>query len=241
MAGEGRRFAEKGFDLPKPLIMVGNKSIIEHALDSLDIDGNYIFITRSYEKELDFHLESILKKFDKHCKIIKIDYLTDGPAKTAFLAKTYLQNDENLIITNCDQYTEWQSKEFLEFVKMANLDGCVTTYPYRGIKIGEKSPYSFIKVDENDRAICLDEKTAISNIALNGIHYWKRGQDFLNSGNDMFQANDRVNNEFYISKSFNYMIKRGLHVGYFPMKFGTFYSLGTPDDVTSFLKEKCGA
>ena len=46
MAGLGTRFSSEGFDVPKPLIEVGGKTLIEHSIDSLNLNGRYIFITR---------------------------------------------------------------------------------------------------------------------------------------------------------------------------------------------------
>ena len=51
MAGAGSRFKIKGYDIPKPLIKVGNKLMVELAVESLDIEGQYIFIVRKYENE----------------------------------------------------------------------------------------------------------------------------------------------------------------------------------------------
>ena len=48
MAGLGSRFTSKGINTPKPLIFIDNKTMIEHAVESLNIEGRYIFITRKY-------------------------------------------------------------------------------------------------------------------------------------------------------------------------------------------------
>ena len=46
MAGAGSRFYKNGIKTPKPLIKVNDKTLIEHSVGSLGIDGKYIFITR---------------------------------------------------------------------------------------------------------------------------------------------------------------------------------------------------
>ena len=43
MSGIGKRFIEAGYDLPKPLIIVENKPIIEHVIN-LFPNEEYIFI-----------------------------------------------------------------------------------------------------------------------------------------------------------------------------------------------------
>ena len=39
LAGLGSRFQKRGFKLQKPLIQLENKTLIEHAVSSLDIEG----------------------------------------------------------------------------------------------------------------------------------------------------------------------------------------------------------
>ena len=58
IAGLGSRFSKVGFELPKPLIKVEGKPMIQRAIESLGVQGNYIFIIRDNET-LKLHLQSI--------------------------------------------------------------------------------------------------------------------------------------------------------------------------------------
>lgn len=234
MVGLGKRFSDAGFALPKPLINVKGKTIIEHAVQSFGIDGNYIFILR--KTDFSEKLKDILKSIKPNCRVVEIDYITDGSVSSILLAKEFIDNDEELVTTNCDQRTEWNHNNFIQFCRNSNSDGVVVTYPYKEIKIGEKSPYSFIQIDSNGNAEKLEEKTAISELALCGIHYWKHGKDFVYSANEMIKNNDRVNNEFYVAKTYNYLIKNGLRIKHYPLNYGQFFSLGTPDDFYQYEK-----
>ena len=51
MAGAGSRFKIKGYEIPKPLIKIDNKLMIELAIETLNIEGQYIFVVRKYENE----------------------------------------------------------------------------------------------------------------------------------------------------------------------------------------------
>jgi dTDP-glucose pyrophosphorylase len=160
--------------------------------------------------------------------------MTDGSVSSILLAKEHINNDEELITTNCDQRTDWDAKKFIDFCNSSNSDGIVVTYPYDGILLNEKSPYSFIDVNSNGIATRLEEKFAISEHALCGIHYWKKGKYFVSSAEDMIKNNDRTNNEFYVAKTYNYMIKQGKNIKHYPIKKSEFYSLGTPEDVKKY-------
>jgi len=61
MAGKGQRFIDAGYSIPKPLISINGKPMVENVIRNLAIEGNYIFICRDqhYEK---FFLEKNFKK-----------------------------------------------------------------------------------------------------------------------------------------------------------------------------------
>lgn len=233
IVGLGKRFIDAGYEVPKPLILINNKPIIQYAIESLDIDGNYIFVIRKNIFSGD--LKNLLHKLKPSCNIIEIDYLTEGSTNSILLAENFINNNNELLTTNCDQITNWNSKEFINFCKNKKIDGCVGTYKFEDIELNKKSPYSFILTDENKKAIKLEEKFAISSNALCGIHYWKKGKDFVYSAKEMIKNNDRVNNEFYVSKTYNYLIKYDKIITYYELKDNTFTSLGTPEDVQKYI------
>ena len=63
MAGLGSRFFNAGFTSPKPLIELFDSTIVEHSIRSLNIEGDYIFITRKFKNhDHNRKLEQILRK-----------------------------------------------------------------------------------------------------------------------------------------------------------------------------------
>jgi len=244
MVGLGKRFSDAGFKEPKPLIKIKNKEIVRWSIESLALDGKYIFITRKYEKEeYNEQLNNVLKDIAPNSIIITVDKITEGATQSALYAKNYINNNDPLIITNCDQYLEWGgSKEnFLNFISNKNIDGCVTTYDHvepKSIILNSKTPYSFIKTNKNKIAIEFSEKIAISKKMLNGIHFWRNGKDFVSSGEKIIENNIRYNDEFYISLTYNEMINKKKKITYFQMPKNTFFSLGTPEDLEKFKEKK---
>ena len=53
-----------------------------------------------------------------NCQFLEIDYVTEGPAKSVLLFRENINNDEELIIANCDQIMEWNSKAFVHNVRL---------------------------------------------------------------------------------------------------------------------------
>ncbi|KKL04319.1 hypothetical protein LCGC14_2617280, partial [marine sediment metagenome] len=46
MAGEGSRFSEAGYTVPKPLIEVSGKPMIQKVVENLPFDADFIFLVR---------------------------------------------------------------------------------------------------------------------------------------------------------------------------------------------------
>lgn len=231
LGGLGKRFADEGFKNPKPLIKIDEKPMILWAIESLGVSGRYIFILRKsdgYEQ-----IKSVLETNVKDCIIQEIDYLTEGPASTCLLAKEYVNNDEELIIANCDQIMWWNGDYFIKSIRSSSYDGAIVTY------YANTSKNSYARIDQSGNVVEIKEKEVISNISLNGVHYWKRGKSFVSSAEAMISNNDRaINGEFYIGPSYNYMIKNNESVGIFHISECQHNAVGTPDDLREFLRKK---
>jgi dTDP-glucose pyrophosphorylase len=229
MAGLGNRFKIKGYNEIKPMIRIGDKRMIELVIKSIGIDGEFIFIVNNHEGQSNT-LIKLLNEIVNNPKIIEIDYLTEGPASSVLLAKEFINNDTPLIVTNCDQIMEWDSKDFFKTLKETSKDGIVVTYNV----LTEKN--SYVKLNENGDAILFAEKEIISEYSLNGIHFWKKGYEFVSSAESMINKDIRVNNEFYIAPTYNEMVNEDKKIGVYHIDKSKHWSVGTPDDLEKYLK-----
>lgn len=226
MAGLGSRFPREKY-LPKPLIDVNGKPMIVRAIESLDIDAQYHFLIR--RDEFTNIIQTVIEKTVPSSRFIAVDHTTEGPACSVLLFKEFIDNDQELIVANCDQIMEWSSELFFHNVRL--YDGAVVTY------YSDTDKNSYARIDKKGYVIEMREKEVISNISLNGIHYWKKGSHFVSSAEDMIAANDRApNGEFYIAPSYNHMISRGLKVGIHHIPNEQHHPVGVPVDLEKFLR-----
>jgi NDP-sugar pyrophosphorylase family protein len=235
MAGLGTRFSDEGFTVPKPLIKVSGKSLIEHSIESLGIDAKYIFITRKYDKkEHNTELSEILSRICPNHEEICIDYITKGAVETCLLGSEFIDENLPLIITNCDQRLNWDPVAFLEHASKPSVDGSVVTY-------NSTNPKNSFAIIENDVVTEVVEKKAVSNNALVGIHYWKRSEDFLKSGRLLVEDFCKTGRpECYVSETYNYLIRDRKTINNFHFEDNQYIPLGTPYDLTMYeakLKE----
>ena len=230
MAGLGSRFPNHLYPQPKPLIPIKGVPMIAKAIQSLDfikhdVDWHFIVAENTFTDDV---IEVITNTLPKQPNIVKINYLTEGPACTALLLKNKLYNDDELIIANCDQIMEWNSDAF--FVNARLYDGCMVTYHT------DTEKNSFARLDESGFVSEVREKEVISNVSLNGIHYWKMGKYFVSSAEEMIAKGDRApNGEFYIGPTYNHMISHGLKVGIYHIPNCQHHAVGVPIDLERYL------
>lgn len=224
MAGAGTRFKQKGYELPKPLIDVNGKPMIQRVVESLNINGNYIFIIQK-DHEV-YNIKEILNSITPNNTLIELDHVTEGAACSTLLAKEFINNNDELLIVNSDQYIVWNSEKFLE--KVSQFDAGILTFKDTNTK------WSFVKLDENQNVVRVAEKNPISDIATVGVYYWKKGSDYVSYAEQMIQKNIRVNNEFYVCPVFNEAILDNKKITTYPVS--EMWGLGTPEDLENFIK-----
>ena len=104
MAGLGSRFTNAGYKTHKPLIKVNNKSLIRYTVESLGINGDYVFVCRdlgdTYLNDLEIELNEYFESSPSNYSIEVIDHVTTGAAETALFGLEDEYNGE-LIVTNC--------------------------------------------------------------------------------------------------------------------------------------------
>ena len=226
MAGEGSRFKAAGFDLPKPLIDVNGKSMIELVYENLKINANYIFVAQKNDIDK-YKIDEHLALFCENFTLIEQDGKLDGAAKSCLLAWDVIDNDSPLVIANSDQYVEWDAESIINNFIKSGVDGAILTFNSTDTK------WSYAKTNEDHIVSAVAEKNAISSNATCGIYYWKCGSDFVKYAKQMIQKNIKTNNEFYVCPVYNEAIADEKII--IIHEVSGMHGLGTPDDLKVFL------
>jgi len=221
MAGEGSRFREQGYTVPKPLIDVRGKPMFVRAVESVDLEfDNHIFITRK-----EHNIADGIRDYYPHAHVVELDALTQGAACSVLTADPYMNSEDAMFVTNCDQFIDWDSSLFTE--QMHN-DGVIMTF-----ECPERDPKWSYARTENDIVVEVAEKNPISTHATSGHYYWSQWKTFKNSANQMIANNERVNGEFYLAPTYNQTIAVGGRVVRVPIEH--MYGVGTPEDLDLWL------
>ena len=187
--GKGSRLAPLTENIPKPLLPVGDKPIMEHNIDRLISYG-----IKNFWFSVNYLKDQIIHHFNDGKQGTKFNYIEeDQPLGTigALSMITEFKN-KHLLITNSDLLTNLDYEDFyLDFLEH-DADISMVTIPYEIV-----IPYGVVK-NENNRVQGIDEKPTYTYFSNAGIYLMKK--EVLQSipKNQFFNATDLV--DVYLNK-----------------------------------------
>ena len=209
--GRGERLRPLTDDLPKPLLPVGNKPIIEHNIDHLCYFGisNY-FLTLRY----------LADKIERHCgngspKGISIQYLREteplGTIGAISMISEFAHN--HVLVMNADLFTNIDLEDFyLDFIDK-DADMSIATSPY-----SVDVPYAVLNLD-NHLVKSFREKPSYTFHSNAGIYLIKKELLKTIPLNKSFNATDFI----------QALLDSGKKVIRYPI-IGYWIDIGKPED-----------
>ena len=228
-AGRGTRF--KGYsDQPKNLIDVKGDPMLVAAARSLGLDNseNKFMFLLPEDMMNDTHKELGARLVDEFpgCTVLVVVGNTEGAAQTAIQAVQYIENDEELLIANCDQIMHWDPKLRDEvFEKLREHDAGIITIE------SDDPKHSYLDLVSGT---IFEKEVQPGNMALTGLHYFKRGRDFLVATRLMMQSGIKSKGEYYIGPAFNWF--QG-DAGFYQIMPDDISFIGTPKDLAEYLEK----
>lgn len=248
MAGEGQRFKDAGYDIPKPLIEVGGKPLYKRAIESItnNVTGlkfKYTFIVRK-EFQTDYNIDKYILNDYPSANIILIEKTTSGSLESAFLSYQYIDEDnDSIMIIDCD--IEFNCKEYYnELIKQFSSIDNITT-PLLLSFYSHDSRYSYAYTSNNGLfAIATAEKIPISSYALSGCYFLGDAKYFIKYAKmliDDFYLNKLDAKECYVSLLYNYLFKyefKQIRIIDFNQHIDALKSYGTPEEMEFTINNK---
>lgn len=115
--GKGQRFKEAGYQMPKPLLLIGKKRVLQYALETVEL------LKPSYEylisQELERHPIGLFDWIPKGCWHFPPE--TPGPIQTALTVERCLQTEEDVLL--CDGDSFMHPEELLRAVTLFRTVG----------------------------------------------------------------------------------------------------------------------
>lgn len=206
--GKGTRLYPYTKILPKPLIPIGDKSIIERIIDNfLEIGCNSFYLTVNYKKNM------IKAYFDEMDKSYEINYVEEesflGTAGSLSLIKNKIK--ETFFLSNCDILVDADYNDILQYHKSQNnLITMVTSLKNYQI------PYGVIKLSNDGNIINTSEKPEYTYLVNTGFYVLEPQVLFDIPENTFFHITDLIDK--YISQ--------GKKVGTYPITENAWLDMG---------------
>lgn len=210
--GRGERLRPLTDQMPKPMLPLGNKPIIEHNIDRL-ISFGIETITISVR----YLADQIINYFgDGSSKGVSINYIIeDIPLGTIGCLSLIEQfNSDAILLLNSDVFTNIDFEDFFLAFKNDNADMAVASIPY-SVDI----PYAIMELN-NNHIISFKEKPKNTYYANAGIYLIKKESVALIPTNSFFNATDLMdsilanNGKLIHSPITGYWIDIGKHDDY---------------------------
>lgn len=232
MAGLGSRFKKAGYKVPKYMIAAHGRTLFEWSMMSLrdfqEKADQYIFIVRKEDQSGNFIREECEKLGIERHQIIEIDYLTDGQATTAMLARNQWNKNNGLLIYNIDTYVEPEQMKY----KDLRGDGFIPCF------LGKGDHWSFVRLNEAGEAEEVREKQKISEYCTLGAYYFETCSLFEKLYHEYYFDNGNLENgEKYVAPLYNYLIQNGGKVYISVVEGSAIHVLGTPEELQEFIDQ----
>lgn len=224
-AGLGSRFEQDFPGIPKPMIKLSGRYLLDWSLDSLPIytDDTLIIITQRQHKVKAKLLNHIQNRFRfNNVHWLEIEGLTSGQLETAYLAKDLIDPNAGIGIFNCDTF--FQSKTLSDLLQDTNIEGIIPCAQEKG------DAWSFCKIDENDYVIDIAEKQRISDWCSVGFYFFRNTLMFLDLTPKYLQ-NAKVK-ETYVAPFYKEYLVKGMKLVI--DRVTAFKPMGTPDQIEAY-------
>ena len=228
MAGLSSRFKQSGYNEPKYMLSLWDKSVFYYAIHSFKAYFNkekILFVCRDICNTKVF-IDNECKKLGlQFYETITLEKETMGQAHTTLLGleKSETKDTESLLIFNIDTFRPNFSLPIT--TDFSEIDGYLEVFHAEG------NEWSFVLPDKNsNRVLKTSEKDRISSLCSSGLYYFKRTRDFKEALKFSMQNNITTKNEYYIAPLYNILIEWGMDIRFFTINLSEVVFCGTPRD-----------
>jgi len=229
LSGEGARFKNEGYNLPKPLIEIDGLPFFYISVMSYKaiLKNLNLFFVIQRNHLINHQIDKKIESYFPNAKIIILDKIYNGPVLSANEAIKQIDNNNPIIFNDCDHH--FISHKYLTFISSYKND-----IDYSLIYFNSNNPnFSYVEINEYHEILRTKEKICISNNALSGSYFFKSKQLFLFSLKNYSIYNNY--SELYFSGMYNSRIKNSSSKAFAIDKH---FSFGTPNELKELLKNR---
>lgn len=236
MSGLGKRFAAVGYPQVKPLIQVCGKPLIEYVVSMFPGKHEFIFICNQEHLQTT-NMISILTNLKPNCKIIPVERYAKGPVFDVSHIFDEIKNDEEIMVSYCDYFMDWDFEEFQKQIHAKNYDAAVPCYIGFHPHLLHGSLYAGVLTDGKGTMTAIKEKHCFTERSVDchqsaGAYYFRRGSDLKKYFSELMKSDMNLKGEYYASTPFELLVRDKMKI--FVPEVKHFIQFGTPEDLEEF-------
>jgi len=219
VAGKGTRLLPLTKHVPKPLVRVAGRPVLDYVVDKLaglDVD-ELIFITGHLKEQIEAYAR---KSYDIPSRFIE-QRVQDGTAGAVNLARPWV--DEPVLIVFVDTVFDAD----LSVIRRTDADGIIWAK-----EVEDYQRFGVVVTDDDGNMERIVEKPSepISRLANIGLYYIRDWQTLF-EGIERTLAGPQQKGEWYLTDAFQYMIDQGRKLK--TLEVGGWYDCGKVETVLS--------
>ena len=248
MAGEGKRFTDAGIAVPKPLVEVNGKTILEWTTRSVPFIKHYdeigdhfpshnLYFAVREEHERDYDLTTKLKSiYGDDINLIYFKKSTRGNLETAYMCAAMMEDDDSLLVLDSDN--KYVDNEMLTtFTEALDFPNSMVISYFDPVDDSDKWAFAYIDgavvkkiVEKDPDGFKNGASPLIGNFWFSTVKLFLQWSQYIITQG--FVTGTKGKEEFYMSQV------PAIHAAnkgtVFAHKVSEVVPLGTPEDVEKF-------
>ena len=217
-------FREAGFTAPKNLLKAKGDLLINQAVASYKHKVGALVVALNKDANNEFFTSDRVRDAYPEASFFETSSSVQGALATAVMATESIDLDQPLVIAAGDSIVEGGVEGYISALQAKSVDAGTIVFESTNPR------WSYVTVGESGNVLEVVEKQVSGPFATIGCFYFKSAGLFLQAAEWVFVNNAQVNDRFYVSTSLNYLISKGMSVGYEILDKSKYTSFSRPSD-----------
>lgn len=217
-------FLDAGFPTSRNMALIDGKPLIVHALEcSAHPSEPAVVVVNRDEEGTEYRCSPVLLSHPLARYVVESSSSVKGALASALLGMGEIDLDRPLLLAPGDAIIQ---SPFSELLQSAPNDASALTVAFQS----SNPRWSYLKENELGEVIEVAEKRVVGRLATTGHFFFRRAQDFLDASAWVLTNNAMVQDRFFVSTAFNYLISIGKSISPIEISRQEYFSYSKPHD-----------
>lgn len=217
-------FLDAGFPTSRNMALIEGKPLIVHAIEcSAHPSEPAVVVVNRDEEGTQYRCSPALLSHPLTRYVVESSSSMKGALASALLGMGEIDLERPLLLAPGDGIIQ---SPFSELLQTAPNDASALTIAFQS----SNPRWSYLKESELGEVIQVAEKRVVGRLATTGHFFFRRAQDFLDASAWVLTNNAMVQDRFFVSTAFNYLISIGKSIYPIEISRQEYFSYSKPHD-----------